>query len=66
VLFRSILLRLRLIYFGNLCGNTFEAFLSRLKGDKLENSSWLTELVVFSVLSPLLGPIALLMKKERL
>lgn len=62
----DILLRLRLIYFGNLCGNTFKAFLSRLKGERQEGSFWLTELVVFFILLPLLGPIALLMKKERL
>jgi hypothetical protein len=62
----DILLRLRMIYFGNLCGNTFKAFLSRLQGKKQENSFWLTELVVFIMLSPLLGPIALLMKKDRL
>ena len=61
----DILLRLRMIYFGNLCGNTFKAFLSRVQGRKQENSFWLTELVIFIMLSPLLGPIALLMKKER-
>lgn len=61
----DILLRLRLIYFGNLCGNTFKAFLSRLKGVKPKNSFWPTELIIFLILLPLLGPIALLMKKER-
>jgi len=62
----DILLRLRMIYFGNLCGNTFKVFLLRLKGKKQENSFWLTELIVSFILLPLLGPIALLMKKERL
>jgi len=62
----DILLRLRLIYFGNLCGNTFEAFLSRLKGEEAENSFWPAELIIFLVLAPVLGPMALLMKKERL
>ena len=60
----DILLRLRLIYFGNLLGNTFRIFLSRLKGEKQENSFWLTELVVSLIALPVLGPIAFLMKKK--
>lgn len=60
---REIMLKLRLIYFGNLCGNTFEAFLSRLKGAKAEKSFWLSELVIFLIISPLYGLLSLMMRK---
>lgn len=60
----EILLKLRMIYFGNLCGNTFEAFLSRLKGVKPDNGFWLTELIIFLIVSPLYGLISMLMKKD--
>ncbi len=59
------MVKLRQIYLGNLCGNTFKAFLSRLKRAKAENSSWLSELIIFLFVLPLFGPISLLMKKER-
>lgn len=42
----EILLYIRLILIGNLAGNTFDAFLSRLKGNKAENSSFLFEFFV--------------------
>ena len=60
----EILVKLRIIYFGNLCGNTFEAFLSRLKGEKPENSFWLSELIIFLIVSPLYGLISLLMRNN--
>jgi len=60
----EIMVKLRQIYFGNLCGNTFKAFLSRLKGVKPENSFWLSELTIFLIVLPLFGPISLLMKKN--
>jgi AhpD family alkylhydroperoxidase len=62
----EIMVKLRQIYFGNLCGNTFKAFLSRLRGVKAETSFWLSELIIFLIVLPLFGPISLLMKKERL
>jgi len=49
----DILLFLRLIYFGNLMGNTYEAFLSRLKGNKAQNSYILSEFIIFLVGFPL-------------
>lgn len=61
----EIVLKLRMIYFGNLCGNTFEGFLSRLKGENPENSFWVSELIIFLIVSPLYGLLALLMKNER-
>lgn len=45
------------IYFGNLCGNTFDAFLSRLKGQAAEGSSVLVESLVFIICAPLLLPL---------
>lgn len=60
----EILLKLRIIYFGNLCGNTFEAFLSRLKGKGPENSFWLSEVTIFLIVSPMYGLISLLMRKD--
>lgn len=42
-----IILTIRMIYFGNLYGNTLDAFISRLKGVKAKNSSLLFELWFF-------------------
>jgi AhpD family alkylhydroperoxidase len=42
-----IILFIRMISFGNLLGNTWDAFLSRLKGDPAENSSLMFELSFF-------------------
>lgn len=61
----EILLKLRLIYFGNLCGNTFEGFLSRLKGTKPDNSFWLSELIIFLLISPMYVPLAMLMNNDK-
>lgn len=60
----GIMVKLRLIYFGNLCGNTFRAFLSRMKGVKPEDSFWLTELIIFVIILPLFGPLVLNMKRK--
>ena len=43
----DIVLLIRTIFFGNLFGNTFDAFPSRLAGRKAENSSALFELIFF-------------------
>ena len=45
------------IHFGNLCGNTFDAFLSRLRGRSVENGSILVEALVFVLCLPLLAPV---------
>lgn len=44
---RDIMLLIRVIFFGNLLGNTFDAFPSRLKGQKATDSSALFELLFF-------------------
>jgi AhpD family alkylhydroperoxidase len=48
---------IRMITFGNLSGNTFDAFLSRLKGIKAEDSSPFFEFVFFLFGAPLLLPL---------
>ena len=46
-----------MIQFGNLVGNTFDAFLSRLRGRGDAEGSLLTELIVFLLFAPLLLPL---------
>lgn len=53
---RHILLIIRMIFFGNLMGNTFDAFLSRLAGEPAPNSSTLFEMAVFALAAPVLLP----------
>lgn len=60
-----IFMMIRMIYFGNLTGNTFDAFISRLKGKKAENSNWFFETVFFIVNIPFLLPILPLTRKYR-
>lgn len=47
-----ILLYLQVIYFGNLSGNTVDAFLHRLRGRPIDGSSLLSELVIFLIMGP--------------
>ncbi len=49
---KSILSYIRAIYWGNLTGNTVEAFLYRLRGRPAEGSKFLDELVIFSLTAP--------------
>ena len=58
-----ITLMIRIIFFGNLSGNTFDAFLSRLKGVKAENSSVLFEFLFSLINAPVLIPLLLLSNK---
>lgn len=44
---RHILIFVRMIYFGNLLGNTWDAVLSRFKGKPAENSNLIFELFFF-------------------
>lgn len=61
----TIILYIRAIYFGNLSGNTFDAFLYRLKGIKAPNSNFLFELVFFILSAPILLPTLPKVKKYR-
>jgi AhpD family alkylhydroperoxidase len=54
---QHIILMIRMIWFGNLSGNTFDAFLSRLKGQKAPGSNLLFELVFFILSAPFLLPL---------
>jgi AhpD family alkylhydroperoxidase len=60
-----IILIIRMIFFGNLQGNTFDAFLSRLKGDKAKNSNVIFEVVFFIINAPLLLPILPFINKKQ-
>ncbi len=53
---RHIMLFIRMIFFGNLSGNTFDAFLSRLRGEKAENSSLGFETLHFLISAPVMLP----------
>jgi len=53
---KHIILMIRIIFFGNLSGNTFDAFLSRLKGKKAKNSNVVFETLFFIVNAPFMLP----------
>lgn len=61
----EIMAYLHAIYFGNLGGNTFDAFLLRLKGKKVQGSGVVTELLVLLVGLPILLPITLVARRDR-
>jgi AhpD family alkylhydroperoxidase len=46
-----------MIYFSNLCGNTVDAFLSRLKGQPAKESNPLSELILFLLFAPVTVPL---------
>jgi len=52
-----------MIFFGNLIGNTFDAFLSRLKGNKAQNSNAVFEFFFFMANAPFMLPLTPFMKK---
>jgi len=58
-----IILMIRMIFFGNLSGNTFDAFLSRLKGNKAQNSNVVFEFFFFLINAPIMVPLLILIKK---
>jgi len=62
---KHIFLMIRMIFFGNLSGNTFDAFLSRLKGKKAKNSNVLFETLFFIVNAPFMLPLMPATKKYR-
>lgn len=60
-----IILIIRMIFFGNLLGNTFDAFLSRIQGNPAENSNAIFETVFFILTAPFMLPAIPLSKKYR-
>jgi AhpD family alkylhydroperoxidase len=61
----DINLYIRMIFFGNLSGNTFDAFLSRMRGAKAEKSSLLFELIFFILNFPFLFPLTFVLNKKK-
>jgi len=56
---------IRIIFFGNLSGNTFDAFLSRLKGVKAPGSNVVFETFFFLLFAIVFLPLRPLMKKQQ-
>lgn len=61
----DIMLLIRMISFGNLLGNTFDAFPARLKGQKPENSSALLELMFWVATFWLMLPAKWILQRRR-
>lgn len=62
---RHIKLIIRMIFFGNLAGNTFDAFISRLRGVKAPHSNALFEVIFFVLHAPVLLPLLPIMRQDR-
>jgi len=62
---KHIILMIRMIFFGNLSGNTFDAFLSRLKGKKAKDSNVVFEILFFIINAPFILPLIPVTKKYR-
>ncbi len=60
----DINLYIRAIFVGNLCGNTFDAFLSRFRGIKAETSNVFFEFFFFLITLPVLLPLSFIIKKK--
>jgi AhpD family alkylhydroperoxidase len=60
---RHIILIIRMIFFGNLYGNTLDAFISRIKGLKAEKSNVLFEFFFFFFNFPVYVLLKLMSKK---
>jgi len=60
----DIYLFIRIIYFGNLTGNTWDAVLNRFRGNPAENSNFLFEIVFFLFTFLFMFPAMLMMKKD--
>ncbi len=61
---RDIMLMIRAIFFGNLLGNTFDAFPARLKGQKAPGSNALFELLFWIGTAWLMLPTKWLMREK--
>ena len=60
----EIMLFIRVIFFGNLAGNTYDAFLSRLKGHPAPDSNAIFEFIFFLFAFPLMFPTSLIIKRQ--
>lgn len=61
----DILLVIRMIFFGNLYGNTWDAVMSRFKGTPAKNSNILFELFFFLLNFWIMFPMMYLMKRDK-
>ncbi len=61
---RNIILYIEVMFIGNLTGNTFDAFISRIKGIKATDSNVIFEFVFFVLLLPIMIPVLLLKNKN--
>ncbi len=61
----AIILNIRLVFLGNLYGNTLDAFVSRLKGKKAENSSFIFEALFFLFNSPFYIFLKIVTQKDK-
>jgi AhpD family alkylhydroperoxidase len=61
---QHVLLIIRMIFFGNLLGNTVDAFLSRINGIPADNSNVIFEVFFFIITAPLLFPAKWMMKAD--
>jgi len=62
---KHIIMYILMIFFGNLYGNTFDAFLNRFKGQKPEKGNIVFEFLFFIVNAPFLLPILPFTKRYR-
>ena len=60
----DIMLYMEAIFFANLAGNTFDAFISRLKGEAALNSNVVFEFIFFLLSAPLLAPLVPFVKRQ--
>ena len=60
-----IILVIRMIYFGNLYGNTWDAVISRFRGVPAPNSNIIFEFFYFLINAPLMVPAMIFMKLEK-
>lgn len=60
----EIFLYIRMIMFGNLLGNTYDAFQSRLKGHPVPGGNPFFELVFFILVFPMMFPASLMIRRD--
>jgi AhpD family alkylhydroperoxidase len=62
---KEIMNQIRMISFGNRAGNTYDAFISRMKGAPAKDSNFLGELILFILFTPFILPLLVLMRKKK-
>lgn len=61
-----IVLVIRMIFFGNLYGNTWDAVLSRLKGSPAKGSNLIFEVIFFLLSFWIMVPAMIILKKDKI